>query len=239
MFSALVKNNTKKLITSQSKTFIRNGHMIAVHRDSENNNPSIPFEFTPENQKRVEVIIKKYPPQYKKGACMPLLDLAQRQLGFTSISAMNYVAKLLDMPPMRVYEVASFYTMYQRKPVGKYHIQVCTTTPCQLCNSDQVIKTVMDKLNLKPGEITKDGKFSLEEVECLGACANAPMLQINDDYFEDLQTKEEVIKILDGFANGNPPKAGSGRRESCEPFSGPNTLTEEPLNVATVTRSDL
>lgn len=212
---------------------------MAVHRDSENNNPEIPFEFTPENAKRAEVIIKKYPPQYKKGACMPLLDLAQRQIGFTSISAMNYVAKMLDMPPMRVYEVATFYTMYQRKPVGKYHVQVCTTTPCQLCNSDQVMETVMEKLNLKPGEVSPDGLFSLEEVECLGACANAPMFQINDDFYEDLQTKEEVIKILDGFAKGTPPPPGTTRRENCEPFSGVKTLKEEPLDVATVTRSDL
>ncbi|KAG0683904.1 ndufv2NADH dehydrogenase flavoprotein subunit 2 [Pichia californica] len=239
MLSALVRNNTKRLVTSQSKTFIRNGHIIAVHRDTKENNTEIPFEYTPENQKRAEVIIKKYPPQYKKGACMPLLDLAQRQIGFTSISAMNHVAKLLDMPPMRVYEVATFYTMYQRKPVGKYHVQVCTTTPCQLCNSDQVIETVMERLNLKPGEVSADGIFSLEEVECLGACSNAPMLQINDDFYEDLKTKEEVLKILDGFAAGKPPKAGSSRRESCEPFTGPKTLTEEPLDVKSVTRSDL
>lgn len=240
MLSALVRNNTRRLVACQaSKTFVRSGHIIAVHRDTKENNPEIPFEFNAENKKRAEVIIKKYPPQYKKGACMPLLDLAQRQIGFTSISAMNYVAKLLDMPPMRVYEVATFYTMYQRKPVGKYHVQVCTTTPCQLCNSDQVMETVMERLNLKPGEVSKDGLFSLEEVECLGACANAPMLQVNDDYYEDLQTKEEVIKILDGFAAGKPPTPGTNRRESCEPFSGPNCLTEPPLDVSTVTRSDL
>lgn len=239
MFAATIRNNTRRLATSQSKTFQRYSHIISVHRDTEGNNPEIPFEFSKENIVRAESIIKKYPPQYKKGACMPLLDLAQRQIGFTSISAMNYVAKLLDMPPMRVYEVATFYTMYQRKPVGKYHIQVCTTTPCQLCNSDQVIETVMEKLNLKPGEITKDGLFSLEEVECLGACANAPMLQINDDFYEDLQTKEEVLKILDGFKNGNPPAAGTNRRESCEPFTGPKTLTSEPLDVSKITRSDL
>lgn len=239
MLSALVRNNTRRLVAGPAKTFVRSGHIIAVHRDTKEDNPEIAFEFTAENKKRAEVIIKKYPPQYKKGACMPLLDLAQRQIGFTSISAMNYVAKVLDMPPMRVYEVATFYTMYQRKPVGKYHVQVCTTTPCQLCNSDQVMETVMKKLNLKPGEVSKDGLFSLEEVECLGACSNAPMLQINDDYYEDLQTKEEVAKILDGFAAGKPPAPGTTKRESCEPFSGPKTLTEPPLDVATVTRSDL
>lgn len=239
MFSAVIRNNTRRLVASPSARFVRSSHILAVHRNTKENNPNVPFEFDAENKKRAEVIIKKYPPQYKKGACMPLLDLAQRQIGYTSISAMNYVAKLLDMPPMRVYEVASFYTMYQRKPVGKYHIQVCTTTPCQICNSDQVMETIMEKLKLQPGEVSKDGLFSLEEVECLGACSNAPMIQVNDDFYEDLKTKEEVIKILDGFASGNIPKPGSSRRESCEPFSGPKTLTEEPLDVSTVTRSDL
>lgn len=239
MFAAAVRNNTRRLLASPSTSFIRSSHMISVHNDTKENNAEIPFEFTPENMKRAEEIIKKYPPQYKKGACMPLLDLAQRQIGFTSISAMNYVAKKLDMPPMRVYEVATFYTMYQRKPVGKYHIQVCTTTPCQLCNSDQVMQTVMEKLNLKPGQVSKDGLFSLEEVECLGACSNAPMLQINDDYYEDLQTKEEVLDILEGFQNGKIPAPGTKRRESCEPFKGPKTLTEEPLDVSKITRSDL
>lgn len=222
-----------------SSTPLRASSIISVHRDSPENNQAQTFEFTKDNLDRAQVILKKYPPQYKKGACMPLLDLAQRQIGFTSIAAMNYVAKMLDMPPMRVYEVATFYTMYQRKPVGKYHVQVCTTTPCQLCNSDQVMDTVVAKLGIKPGQTTKDGKFSIEEVECLGACSNAPMIQVNDDYYEDLQTKEEVEKILDAFANDKPPKAGTLRRESCEPFKGPKTLLEEPLDVRKITRDDL
>ena len=239
MFAAVVRNNTRRLAVAPITPFKRWSHIISVHRDTDVNNPDIPFEFDSANLKRADAIIKKYPPQYKKGACMPLLDLAQRQIGFTSISAMNYVAKMLDMPPMRVYEVATFYTMYQRKPVGKYHVQVCTTTPCQLCNSDQVIETVMEKLNIKPGEITKDGLFSLEEVECLGACANAPMLQINDDFYEDLHQKDDVLKILDGFKNGKPPAPGTTKRDTCEPYSGPKTLTEEPLDVSKITRSDL
>lgn len=218
---------------------VRGSHMIGVHRDTPENNSEIPFEFTPENEKRAAAIIQKYPPQYKKGACMPLLDLAQRQIGFTSISAMNYVAKKLDMPPMRVYEVATFYTMYQRKPVGKYHVQVCTTTPCQLCNSDQVMETVVKELGIKPGEVTSDGLFSIEEVECLGACANAPMIQINDDYYEDLHESNDVVKILQGFKNGSPPPPGTTKREDCEPYSGPKTLLDDPLDVRTVTRSDL
>lgn len=217
----------------------RSSSIISVHRDTPQNSQDMPFEFTKENLQRAEVVLKKYPPQYKKGACMPLLDLAQRQQGFTSISAMNYVAKMLDMPPMRVYEVATFYTMYQRKPVGKYHVQVCTTTPCQLCNSDQVMDTVVKTLGINPGETTKDGMFSIEEVECLGACSNAPMIQVNDDFYEDLQTKEEVVAVLDAFKAGKPLKAGTTRRETCEPFNGPKTLLEEPLDVRKITRSDL
>lgn len=217
----------------------RHGHIISVHRDTDSNNEKVPFEFTKENLDRAKSIIAKYPPQYKKAAVMPLLDLGQRQLGYTSISVMNYVAEMLDMPPMRVYEVATFYTMYQRKPVGKYHVQVCTTTPCQLCNSGLVIETVMKHLNLHPGQTTPDGLFSLEEVECLGACVNAPMMQINDDYYEDLNTEDKVIEILDQIKAGKTPKVGSRLRETCEPFSGKKVLKGDPLDVRTVTRDDL
>eukprot|EP00842_Homolaphlyctis_polyrhiza_P005035 jgi/Hompol1/5532/HPOL_004511-RA len=143
---------------------------LFVHRDTPVNNQTIPFEFTPENLKRANEIISKYPPQYKKAAVIPLLDLGQRQHGFTSISVMNYVAKLLEMPPMRVYEVATFYTMYNRDPVGKYFLQVCTTTPCQLCGSDEIVKTIEKHLGIHVGETTPDKMFTLVEVECAGAC---------------------------------------------------------------------
>lgn len=111
---------------------------------------------------------------------------------------MNEVARILEMPPMRVYEVASFYTMYNRNPVGKFHLQVCTTTPCQLCNSDSIMKAIGDHLGIKPGHTTEDGIFTFSEVECLGACVNAPMVQINDDYYEDL-TPETTVKLLDAL----------------------------------------
>lgn len=223
----------------KSLTQCRYGHIIAVHRDTKYNNPKIPFKFTKENMERAKTIVAKYPSQYKKAAVMPLLDLGQRQLGFTSISVMNYVAKLLDMPPMRVYEVASFYTMYHRTPVGKYHVQVCMTTPCQLCGSKNLMDTVVRHLGIKPGQTTADGIFSLEEVECLGACVNAPMMQINDDYFEDLDSKEKVVKILDDLKAGRQPKIGTTKRVTCVPFSGPRVLKGEPLNVQSVTRKDL
>lgn len=128
-------------------------------------------------------IMKQYPPQYKKGACMPLLDLGQRQLGFTSISVMNHVAELLEIPPMRVYEVATFYTMYNREPIGKYFLQVCTTTPCELCGSSDIVKAVEKELGIHVGETTKDKLFTLVEVECAGACVNAPVMAVNDDYY--------------------------------------------------------
>lgn len=219
---------------------VRYSSIISVHRNHELDNPNIPFEFSAENLKRAEEIITKYPPQYKKGACMPLLDLGQRQLGFTSISVMNYVAKLLDMPPMRVYEVATFYTMYNRKPMGKYNLQICTTTPCQLCGSDEIMEAVTSHLKIKPGQTTPDNLFTLHEVECLGACVNAPMLAVNDDYYEDL-TGSKTIDLLKQLQAGKVPKMGpvSGR-ESCEPFSGPKVLlSDEPNDISKLTRSDL
>ena len=128
---------------------------------------------------------------------MPLLDLGQRQIGWTSISVMNEVARILEMPPMRVYEVATFYTMYNRSPVGRFHLQACTTTPCQLggVGSDVIMKAIEDHLGIHPGQTTEDGLFTFSEVECLGACVNAPMVQINDDYYEDL-TPESVVTLL-------------------------------------------
>lgn len=215
-------------------------HNVSVHRDSKENNPSIAFEFSPENLKRAEDILKKYPPQYKKSAVMPLLDLGQRQLGFCSISVMNYVAKFLQMPPMRVYEVATFYTMYNKQPMGKYHIQACTTTPCQLCGSDDIMEAIQSHLGIHPGQTTPDKLFTLSEVECLGACVNAPMVAINDDYFEDLKA-ESIIKILDGLKNGVKVTPGpQDKRKGCEPASGPNTLTnDKPYNLAEFTRADL
>lgn len=226
---------------SAKVTFSRNSSIIAVHRDIKEDHQNLPFEFNEENLARAKEIIAKYPPQYKKGACMPLLDLGQRQLGFTSISVMNYVAKLLDMPPMRVYEVATFYTMYMRKPMGKYNLQVCTTTPCQLCGSDEIMKAVTDFLKIKPGQTTPDKMFTLQEVECLGACVNAPMMAIDDDFHEDL-TAEKTVAILKKLQEGKTletigPVSG---RHSCEPFSGRKVLlSETPNDMRNHTRADL
>lgn len=156
---------------------------LFVHRDTPEDNPNIPFEFTADNKKRVDAILSIYPEGHKRGAMIPLLDLAQRQYGWLPISAMHKVAEILGLPNMRVYEVATFYTMFMRKPTGKYHIQVCTTTPCWLRGSDGILQTCKKELGIGPGETTKDKQFTISEVECLGACVNAPMVSVNDDYY--------------------------------------------------------
>ncbi|KAL0270567.1 UNVERIFIED_CONTAM: hypothetical protein PYX00_007935 [Menopon gallinae] len=208
-------------------TSARRSDNLFVHRDTKEDNPDIVFEFTAENKKRAEAILANYPEGHKRGALLPLLDLAQRQYGWLPISAMHKVADMLNIPRMRVYEVATFYTMYIRKPIGKYHLQVCTTTPCWLRNSDGILNTIKNKLKIEVGETTKDNLFTLSEVECLGACVNAPMVQINDDYYEDL-TEADMNEILDDLANGKKPKAGprSGRT-CCEPQGDPTSLTTE------------
>ena len=165
------------------------------------------FEFG--NQKKVEEILAKYPSERKKSAVMPLLDLAQREnKNFISRDIIETIAKTLEIPEIRVYEVASFYTMYNLKPVGKYLIQFCKTTPCMLRGIDELMKVTKEKLGIKMDETTADGLFTLREVECLGACVNAPVIQINDDYFEDL-TKESFFKILENLKEGKEVKVGS------------------------------
>ncbi|KAI1466012.1 thioredoxin-like [2Fe-2S] ferredoxin-domain-containing protein [Daldinia caldariorum] len=235
---------------SQFRTFTagssRRSDTLSVHRNTPDNNPEIPFKFTPQNEEVIAQILKRYPPQYKKAAVMPLLDLGQRQHGFTSISVMNEVARILEMPPTRVYEVASFYTMYNRTPVGKFHVQACTTTPCQLggCGSDAIVKAIKEHLGISQGETTPDGLFTFIEVECLGACVNAPMIQINDDYYEDL-TPETTKKLLTALKESvtkpgvKVPKPGPQTgRDTCENSAGQTNLTSEPWGIET-TRSDL
>ncbi|KIM80847.1 hypothetical protein PILCRDRAFT_822136 [Piloderma croceum F 1598] len=213
-----------------STTTARKSDALFNHRDTPYNNPKIPFEFDEANKKRADEIISRYPPQYKKAAVIPLLDLGQRQnKGWTSISVMNYVAKLLEMPPMRVYEVATFYTMFNREPIGANFVQVCTTTPCMLRGSTEILNTVCSHLGgIKPGETTKDGKFTVMEVECQGACSNAPMMVVGDDFYEDL-TEESTKKVLDAFSKGTKPKPGpqSGRLTS-ENSAGMTALTSKP-----------
>lgn len=166
---------------------------------------------------------------------MPLLDLGQRQHGFTSISVMNEVARILEIPAMRVYEVATFYTMYNREPVGKFFVQVCTTTPCMLGGrgSDAIVKAIKDHLGIHLGQTTEDGLFTFVEVECLGACANAPMMQINDDYYEDL-TPESVVTLLDALRASARAAPTGGTKEGFSSATGEpgiGSITGEDKNV--------
>ena len=188
------------------------------------------FAWTPENERQAQVFVARYPAGRQQSAIIPLLDLAQRQIGaetgtqgWLPIPVIEFVATYLDMPYMRAYEVATFYTMFNLAPVGRHHVQVCGTTPCMLRGSDDVLEACYAK-GLKKGQTTPDGLFTLNEVECLGVCANAPMVQINDDNYEDL-TFESMTAILEALAKGETPKPGPQiPRQTSAPEGGPTTL---------------
>ena len=167
------------------------------------NDQNLSFNFSSKNLIKIDDIISRYPKDKQKSAVLPLLDLAQRQSGgWLPRAAIECVALILDMPFIRAYEIATFYTMFNLKPVGTYHVQVCTTTPCWLRGSDDILKACEEKLGIKCGETTQDRQFSLVEVECLGACINAPVVQINDDYYEDL-TIETIENLIDNLKKSN------------------------------------
>jgi NADH dehydrogenase (ubiquinone) flavoprotein 2 len=190
-------------------------------------------DFTSENKKAVEKIIAKFPSNYKASAVMPLLTLAQEQNdNWLPIAAMNHIASLLEMPRIRVYEVATFYSMYNREKLGKYHIQLCGTTPCMLCGSQKLGEALEQHLGVKAGETTKDGLFTWTEVECLGACANAPMIQVNNHEFYENLTPETLTKLVDNLRSGKPLKVGpqNGQRVA-EGIQGKTSLFEEPKAV--------
>ena len=181
------------------------------------------FKFTEDNFNKIEQILSKYPAENKKSAVMPLLYLAQRQNdNWIPLSAMKQIAKLLSMPYISVYEVATFYSMYNLAPVGKHFIQVCTTTPCLIRGADKIVKLCKEKISKNENEISKNNHCSWMEVECLGACVNAPMVQINNDYYEDLDEKN-MSKILDSLINEQPLKPGSYRgRKNTSPEKNTN-----------------
>lgn len=199
------------------------------------------FAFTAASQKKITEIFARYPENRKQSAIMPLLDLAQRQVaeegpwgpykkggGWVPRVAMDEIAKLCGVEPIKVYEVATFYTMYNLHPVGQHLIQICTTSPCMLggCGSDKIVAACKDHLKIDWEETTQDGLFTIKDVECLGACVNAPMVQINDDYYEDL-TPEVMVNIMEDLKAGKKPAKGpqNGRTGSC-PAGGPTTLKE-------------
>jgi NADH-quinone oxidoreductase subunit E len=186
------------------------------------------FEFTEQNLAFAKQQIAKYPAGRQASAVIAILWRAQEQNeGWVSEAAIRTVADMLEMPHIRVLEIATFYTMFQLQPVGKKaHVQVCGTTPCRLRGAGDLIEVCQHRISHEPFELSKDGNFSWEEVECLGACVNAPMVQIWKDTYEDL-TKESFGKVLDGFASGNPPKPGPQvDRQFSAPAGGPTTLKE-------------
>lgn len=200
------------------------------------NAPYQPSDFSFKDENAVKEIIARYPAGRQQSAMMPLLDLAQRQVGekgasakppyggWISRAAMDEIARIIGVAPMKVYEVATFYSMYNLAPVGKYLVQVCTTTPCWLCGSSKIVDACEKSLGVHMGDSTKDGMFTTMEVECLGACANAPMVQINDEYYEDL-TQESMTKILDSLKKDVVPAAGpQNGRKKAEAITGQTTL---------------
>ena len=186
------------------------------------------FEFDEKSLEAAKKIISNYPSGKQQSAVMALLYLAQRQNdNWIPLSAMKYIAKFLNMPYIKVYEVATFYTMYNLAPVGKFFIQVCTTTPCMLRGAYKLVDVCKKKISENENEISEDGKMSWVEVECLGACVNAPMMQINDDYFEDLDEKK-MEKIIETIQKNQNIEPGSYRgRKSSEPENNRNTLIED------------
>jgi NADH-quinone oxidoreductase E subunit len=185
------------------------------------------FSFTPENLVWAEQVISKYPKGRQQSAVIPLLDQAQRQAGgWLPRAAMAMIAEMLGMQMIRVYEVATFYTMFNLEPVGRHLVQVCTTTPCWLRGSDEVLSACKTRLGIDVDQTTADGMFSLMEAECLGACVNAPMMQINDDFFEDLGAAA-TVQVLDALARGEtPPNGSQSGRQNSAPAGGRLTLLE-------------
>jgi len=185
------------------------------------------FEFSKKNLEKANNEIKKYPKDKKASAVLALLYLAQNQNeNWIPLAAIKYIAGLLNMPYIKIYEVVTFYSMFNLSPVGKYFVQVCTTTPCMIRGAYKLVEACKEKISDKEKELSKDKNCSWMEVECLGACVNGPMMQINDNYFEDLD-KEKTIKIIDQILKGDKPKPGSYRgRINSEPENNRKTLVE-------------
>jgi len=221
-----------------------NFNPIGSHIDTPDNTVETYFDYTLENYERVNLILDRYPSNYKQAAIIPLLDLAQRQHGgWIPLAAMDKVAKICGVPDVKVYEVATFYTMFNRTKVGKYFIQLCGTTPCMICGSEEIKKVIEDHLHIKEGDNSEDGMFTLREVECMGTCANAPMVQINDDYYECL-TPASTIALLESCKAGKPPKMGKwgslpmNGQVSCEGPLGKTSLFEIPMDFVATMRTD-
>lgn len=230
-----------KFLQNLSKpTFIKRFSSAPVHplsKDLRINADIDVFNFTPENEKLIDSWLAKYPENYKKSAVIPVLFIAQKQNNnFLSLGAMNKVAQILEVPPIDVYEVASFYTMFNRVKVGKFHLQVCGTTPCMVCGAEKIIHAIEKHLGIHNGETTKDMMFTLTEVECLGSCVNAPMLQINNEWvYEDL-TEKNVIELIDKLRRGEEVKKGpQNHRKNSEGPLGKTSLKNYEELIGTKT----
>ena len=198
---------------------------MSVRKPAPDNLQPQEFKFSKDNLAEAKKLIAKYPEGRQKSAVISLLYLVQNQNnGWIPTVAMDEVAKMLEIPFIRVYEVASFYMMFNLHPIGKNHIQICTTTPCWLRGSDEIKQACKSKLSIDIGQTTKDSLFTISEVECLGACANAPMVQINNDYFEDLDAKS-MAEIIDDLTKGKKIKPGSRNGRKCSaPLGERSTL---------------
>lgn len=238
---AVLKNSAVPVARAFQPTLQRFSHIGKTwqHYDEPGNTVDTPFDFTAENHKRIQRILSRYPTNYKASCAIPLLDLAQRQVweqtgsNFLPVAAMNKVAEILEVPPVKIYEVVSFYTMFNREKRGKWFVQICGTTPCMLCGSEDLKQSISKILGIKLGETTKDGLFSFAEVECMGCCTNAPMICINDDYYEDMNA-ERFQQIYDYIKKNDklPPLNYCGSKpmngqKSCEGPNGQTTLKGE------------
>jgi len=221
-----------KFSVQTSKRFYSGGvEDYGRHVDTPYNNVNTPFEFTDENYLKIQKILAKYPPDYKRAAMIPLLHLAQDQCGgWLPLVAMRKIAKICEVQEIRVFEVATFYSMFKRDKVGKYKLGVCGTTPCMLCGAQKIMDTIKDYLKIDLNETTEDGMFTLLELECLGACVNAPMMSVGKDYYEDL-TPETTINLIKALQRGEKTTPGpqSGLRKVCEPSHQQTSLFNDPV----------
>jgi NADH dehydrogenase (ubiquinone) flavoprotein 2 len=229
-------------IVSPNREWFSRSYSTATfaHIDTPDNRPDLKWEFTEKNLEKVKEYLSHYPKNYKQSAIIPLLDLAQQQHGgWIPVQAMNKIAEIVGVAPIRVYEVATFYSMFNRQPVGKYHLLVCGTTPCMLRGSREIEEALLKHLNVTRGEVTKDGFFSVGEMECMGCCVNAPMIVVADytngvegysyNYYEDL-TPKRVVELVEDLRQGKKPNWGTQNPErvNCGPAGGMTTLLTEP-----------
>eukprot|EP01083_Nonionella_stella_P190804 706547_1 len=225
---------------SQPICYIRNRHFAEgniahprkpppAHIDMPDNTADTPFDFTSDEYSKIGEILKKYPLNYKQSGCIPLLWIAQEHCGnWVPLSAMNRIAEILEIHPMRVYEVATFYTMFNRSKVGKYHLQVCGTTPCMVRGSDDVFKAIKDHVGIVQGQTSQNKMFTFDEVECLAACCNAPMMQVNNaEVYEDLNY-DNTIQLLKNLENGCAKVGSQMGRNVAEGIQGRTTLKNGP-----------